>query len=126
MDDWDLIGGTLLRARSGQLDIEHIFAQHNESRPLFPRLLFLAVGTVARGQTGWFLLIGFSLACLVSWSVFHLARATITANPSPLWGLTFLANLLIFTPKQAETWLWSSYLGHTWSSSSGRPWDRTT
>ena len=111
MDDWDLVGMTLVRARSGGLGIEQLLAQHNESRPLVPRLLFLAVGTAARGDTRWLLAVNLAIACLVSYSLFCLIRATVTAKPSHLLGLGFLANLLLFTPKQAETWLWCSYMG---------------
>ena len=111
MDDWDLVGTTLIEARSGRLGLSQLFAQHNESRPLVPRLLFLAIGSVARGDTRWLLLLSFALACLVSFSVFKLARATLTASLPQIAGLTFVANLLIFTPKQAEIWLWCSYVG---------------
>ena len=111
MDDWDLVGTTLIEARSGRLGLSQLVAQHNESRPLVPRLLFLAIGSAARGDTRWLLLLSFTLACLVSYSVFRLARATLTASLPQIAGLTFVANLLIFTPKQAEIWLWCSYVG---------------
>lgn len=111
MDDWSLVGETLIQAGSGQLDLAHLIRQHNESRPFFPRLLFLAIGTVTQGDFRWLLLLTFTLACLVSYSVFFLARATVTRRVWYLWGLTFLANLLIFTPKPAKMWLMGSYVG---------------
>jgi hypothetical protein len=111
MDDWSMVGNTLIRAGSADLGIKDLIAQHNESRPLFPKLLFLGVGLLAEGETRWCLLVSPMLACLVSYSVLFLARATVAAKPWHLWSLTFLANLLIFTPKQGEAWLWSSYLG---------------
>jgi hypothetical protein len=110
-DDWRMIGAPLVRASSGELGLEDLVGLHNESRPVFPRIFFLAVGTFTRGDTRWLLPLTFSLACVVSWSIFFLARATLHAGTSRLLGLTFLANLLIFTPKQAETWLWGSYVG---------------
>jgi hypothetical protein len=111
MDDWSLSSGTLILARTGCLGWSSLIAQHNESRPLFPRLVFLTLGTLSRGDVRWQLWFNFALACAVSYCVFRLAEKTVTAAPWPLLGLTFLANLLIFTPKQAETWLWSTYVG---------------
>lgn len=110
-DDWRLIGDLLVRARSGELGLGDLLAWHNDSRPFFPRLLFLLVGLLTEGDGRWLLLVTLSLAGVVSGSVFVLARATVTMRPWPLWGLVLLANLLIFTPKQAEVWLWSSYVG---------------
>jgi hypothetical protein len=57
MDDWSLVGATLLRAGTGGLSLEHLVAQHNESRPFFPRILFLAIGTAAHGDARWLLLV---------------------------------------------------------------------
>jgi hypothetical protein len=110
-DDWDLVGGTLIAKGAGELDLGHLLSQHNESRPLVPRLLFLAIGTVAPGGLRWLPLLSLVLAGLVSWCLFRLAEATLAARPARLVGLFVLANALVFTPKAAEAWLWSSYLG---------------
>lgn len=110
-DDWDLVGGTLIAAGAGELDLGHLLSQHNESRPLVPRLLFLAIGTVAPGGLCWLPLLSLVFAGVVSWCLFRLAEATLAARPAPLVGLVVLANALVFTPKAAEAWLWSSYLG---------------
>jgi hypothetical protein len=109
MDDWGIVSNTLIRARLGVLDWEYLFQQHNESRPLFPRLLFLVISLVARGDTRWLLVVSFVLACAVSYSVFSLGKSTLTTRAWPLWGMGVLANLLIFTPN--ATWLMGSYLG---------------
>jgi hypothetical protein len=111
MDDWDLVGRTLVEARSGRLGIEQLFSQHNESRPLVPRLLFLAIGTATRGDTRWLLAANLALGGLISYLLFRLIAATVTTQPLHLFGLASLANLLLFTPKQAETWFWPSYVG---------------
>jgi hypothetical protein len=111
MDDWDLVARTLVEARSGRLGIAQLLAQHNESRPFVPRLLFLAVGIASRGDTRWLLAANLALGVLVSYLLSCLIRATVTARPSHLLVLGVLANLLLFTPKQSETWLWCSYVG---------------
>jgi hypothetical protein len=111
MDDWDLVGRTLVEARSGRLGIQQLFSQHNESRPFVPRLLFLAIGTAARGDTRWLLAANLALGALISYLLFRLIGATVTRQPLHLFGLALLANLLVFTPKQAETWFWPSYVG---------------
>ncbi len=111
MDDWDLVGRTLVEARSGRLGIEQLFGQHNESRPFVPRLLFLTIGTAGRGDTRWLLAANLTLGGLISYLLFRLIETTVTRQPLHLFGLALLANLLLFTPKQAEIWFWPSYVG---------------
>lgn len=108
-DDWKLISETLIRARSGDLGFWDLAAQYNNSRPLFPRILFLVVGIPAQGDGRWLLLVTFSLACAVSYSVFVLARGTV--KTWRLWALMLLSGLLIFSPMHAESWLMGSYIG---------------
>jgi hypothetical protein len=66
-DQWELV--PLLRSlRSGHLTVQEIFAQHNEHRILFPRVLMLVLATLTRWDTraemwlGWGLLVGLGIA----------------------------------------------------------------
>jgi len=105
-DQWDKLGGSLEKIQQGQLSFQHLVSQHNESRPFFPRILFLALAYL----TGWNvkseILMIFLLACLISLSTFLLSRKTIPSGRNLLIFLTLLFNLLIFSPVQWENWLW--------------------
>src|SRR5437016_1264763 len=100
MDDWSLSSDLLVRWRTGTLAARDFWAQHNESRPFFPRLVFLLIGTVTHGDLRPQLWVNLTLALVVSAGVFRLARETTTVRPATLWALGTLANLLVFTPKQ--------------------------
>jgi hypothetical protein len=110
-DGWGLSSDVLIRARTGRLTPEFLISQHNESRPLVPRLIFLLLGLASRGDLRWQLWLNLGLACAVSWFLYQLARRTVTTAPRTLWALTFLANLVLFTPKHGGIWLSACYIG---------------
>jgi hypothetical protein len=105
MDDWDT-PGIILTINSNQvLSFADWFAQHNESRPAFPRLIF----SILAHLTGWDLryqmLLSFLFASLISLNIFYLSQKTIKENTIKLLFLNILANFLIFSPV-TDNWLW--------------------
>jgi hypothetical protein len=105
MDDWDTPGLILTTSQGQLLPVADWFAQHNESRPLFPRLIF----TILAYLTGWDLryqmLLSFLVACLIAFNIFYISHKTVKASPVKLLFLNSLANLLIFSPV-TDNWLW--------------------
>jgi len=106
-DEWDDdLAGIFLKWHNGNLHLGDFWAQHNESRFVLPRLIFLLLG----GFSHWNLLdqvaTTFLLACTAATMVFWLGRKTLAKQPATA-GLTFfIASLLIFSPAQSEAWLW--------------------
>jgi hypothetical protein len=110
-DEWDGdIAGIFVKWQAGQLTFGDLWAQHNESRFVLPRIFFLLLG----GLTHWNLddevATTFLLACVVAGAVFWLERPAFTARPAARWTIFFISSLLIFSPAQAEAWLWGMEL----------------
>ena len=104
-DQWDVPGRLFLAAAEDKITLSQLMQQHNETRILFPNLLFLALAKLTNWNIRAEMLATFVLACLVSLSIYCLSRITLKSN----WGhsVCFLfANLLIFHPIQQENWLW--------------------
>jgi hypothetical protein len=105
MDDWDT-PGAILAIGQGQIPpFADWFAQHNESRPMFPRFIF----AILAYWTGWDLryqmLLSFLFAGLIAVNVFYISHKTVQESPVKLLFLNSLANLLIFSPV-TDNWLW--------------------
>ena len=104
-DQWDALGKLFLAAAEDRVTWSQLMEQHNETRILFPNLLFLALAKLTNWNTKAEMLATFVLACLVSLSIYCLSRITLKSY----WGhpiCFLLANLLIFHPIQYENWLW--------------------
>ncbi|MCP4352584.1 MAG: hypothetical protein GY795_44565 [Desulfobacterales bacterium] len=95
---------------SGSLSFSDLIVQHNESRKVFPKLLFLFTGLI----TGWdvrvemcFTLI---LACLTSLNLFILLRRIGEISIIEKLGLLLIINILFFSTVQYNNWLWGIQL----------------
>jgi len=92
------------------LTIQDLFAQHNEHRLFFPRLLLISA-TIFAPNTDWAeLWISWTLACLSSLCLWRLSRYT---GWSGMKGLLLLtgANILLFNVLAWEDWLWGFQIG---------------
>lgn len=110
MDQWDTPVSALLKAVDGTLSFSDLIAQHNESRLLFPRLLFLGMAFFTGWDTRYEVLVIFIVACLIAYQVYRLSQITIRGSTRKRLLLILLANLLIFSPVQSENWLWGIQL----------------
>lgn len=104
-DEWHVPGAAILQSVTEQITWEHWIYQHNESRKLFPRLLFVPLARLTNWNIKYEMLVSFLLACSISFSVYQLSKLTL--NSAKKRGVCLLlANLLIFSPMQWENWLW--------------------
>ena len=105
-DDFLSPGELLIKSARGELSFGDLFAQHNEHRVLFPRLVFLAL---ARG--GWNprsqMLASWVAACLIAWNVFRLRQrgAGLAGSAAAL-----ISGVLIFSPLQYQNWTFAMQL----------------
>ncbi|HKP93005.1 MAG TPA: hypothetical protein VJS88_03840, partial [Chthoniobacterales bacterium] len=104
-DEWDTPGRTLLHFAQGKLAWSDFWAQHNESRKVFPRLIYLAIN----GPFGWDVRYGMVLTSLIAGtvSVFFLRQLRDPGMRSS-GGVLFawlLINFLLFGPSQSENYL---------------------
>lgn len=108
-DEWALVP-MFEKWSSGQLAIGDLYQQHNEHRIVIPKLIYLAFAHL----TGWNLRgeMFFSLALWVATSagIYVLLRRTLGGSPRGVMLLWAAANLLLFSPAQAQNWIWGFQL----------------
>ena len=115
-DEWVTPGNLFNKIHDfGYISFTDLIEQHNESRKVFPKLVFLTVAYLTHWDTRYQMALIFLMACLISINLFYIACET-TNNQNidtkrdrrilrPLMFMV-LANLLIFSPAQHENWLW--------------------
>lgn len=104
-DQWSILG--LAEAfRLHILTFGELFAQYNEHRLFFPRVLLLGIDALAHGNVKYELAALWLLAAVVLVNVYRLARLTLQGTAVRFLTGTFLASLLIFSPIQYQNWLW--------------------
>jgi hypothetical protein len=104
-DQWDAPGNLFIAVSQNKITWEEWIKQHNESRTLFPKLIFLALANLTNWNTRYEMLITFLLACFVSYNIYCLSKITF-GDQTKHYVSFILANLLIFSPIQYENWLW--------------------
>ena len=105
-DEWRVPGIAILQSVREQLTWEYLIHQHNESRKLFPQLLFVPLARLTNWNIKYEMLVSFLLACSISFNVYHLSKITLNCSPKKRSIYLFFANLLIFSPMQWDNWLW--------------------
>ncbi|HSV63426.1 MAG TPA: hypothetical protein VLH83_08765 [Chthoniobacterales bacterium] len=103
-DEWSTPGAQLASWYRGTITFAELCSQHNESRKLIPRLIYLPLFRLA----GWNVQLALGLTleaiCLVSIGLSQLARRTIHSATAA--SLAFAAmNLFLFSPRQYENLL---------------------
>ena len=105
LDQWDFVP-MFVKDHRGELTIYDLLSQANESRPFFPRLLFLMLARL----TGW----NQKAEMLCSWSVVAATAVLIwqiqskTKSRNSLLSVCqfLLVNLILFSPVGCQNWLW--------------------
>ncbi len=109
-DQWNLMPQLFIKISQNSLSWQDLIAQHNESRKLFPRLIFLGLGYLTNWDVRYEMLAIFLLACLVSVNIYRLNRLTVKFNIFSTLLIAFLANILIFSAIQYDNWFWGIQL----------------
>ena len=103
-DEWNTPGAELASWYRGTLNFAELCSQHNESRLLFPRLIYLPLclpaGWDARQEMA--LLLG--VVCFLWAALYRLVRATIRSTTRAHIAFSVM-NLLLFSPRQYESFL---------------------
>jgi hypothetical protein len=106
-DEWEPgFAGLFEQCAKGRLGLSDLFAQQNEARLFFPRLLFLGLGNLTRWDVRYEMAASFFLACLIALLTYRLAAPCFAGRPLLRFSVLFLSSLLIFSPVQWQAWLW--------------------
>jgi hypothetical protein len=108
-DQWE-VAGVVVKAFDGTLSLRDLTFQQNESRLVFPRLLFIGLAYLTGYDVRYEMWGSFSLVCLVAYNVYRLGRLTLGGNRRQEVFLLFLASLVIFSLVQWENWFWGIQL----------------
>ncbi len=106
-DQWSTPAEDLLNFVSGNVTIENLFRQHNESRKFFPRIVFIALAQLGGWNVKQEMFLSLAVASLAYWSAYQLTRYTAGFQMTTVKLLGLLCiGLMIFSPMQYENWLW--------------------
>jgi hypothetical protein len=110
-DQWDEVPRLIEKMNSGTLGLPDFFAQHNEHRIFFPRLIMFGLALLTRWNIKVELVASWILACISAYNLWRLCRVTGFFGSTADFWLLFAANVLLFTPLQSENWLWGFQIG---------------
>ncbi len=104
---WDemLLAPLIDHAKTGQLRFIELWAQHNEHRPLFPRLIMLALALPSNWNVNYVLaanvLCGIGSFLCMAWTAL-----SISANGQRPWWVVPVLAFFVFSWAQMENWAW--------------------
>jgi hypothetical protein len=96
----------LLKAHDHTLTLADLFAQHNEHRYVFTRLLFIAIAFCSQGNLRAEMFFSIFLALLAGANLWWLLKKTVPVSTAMRTVVLCLFSLLLFSPVQAENWTW--------------------
>jgi hypothetical protein len=108
-DEWRILT-FLVKWDSHQLTFADFYATHNGHRILLPRLIFLALTQLTHGSLRAEMFFSLLLCTLTSLGLYLLLRRSVGGSTTKHLGLWALINLFLFSPIQAENWLWGFQL----------------
>jgi hypothetical protein len=104
-DEWDTPGIALLHYAQRMLTWGDLIAQHNESRKVVPRLIHIAIASVAGWDVRQGMVLTFICACAVSACALVFLRRRASHSLSQVLVPWLLINLFLFAPSQYENFL---------------------
>ena len=105
LDQWEVVA-LLQKKQQGLLSLSDLFAQHNEHRPFFPRLIWIALSTFTKYNINIQLWVNLFIA--IGTFVFFVHRSIKTWEMLGIRNSSFLIplmSLLVFNLGQRESWL---------------------
>ena len=109
-DEWFTPGDLYRSWCVGTLSFADLFVQHNESRKLFPRLLYLLLAQLHGWDVRDAMTLVFAEVCLLCLLLYLLLRRTAAASRAAVLTGCALVSFLCFAPAQFENFLWGIQL----------------
>jgi hypothetical protein len=108
-DQWDGTAPLFEKMAAGTLGFGDFFAQHNEHRILFPRLIFFGLGRLTHWNLQAELFVTWFLALVCLFNIWQMTRRS-GWKDSGFWIL-FSSSVLIFSPLSYANFLWGFQIG---------------
>ena len=109
LDEWDGTAPLFEKMMAGTLGFADFFAQHNEHRILFPRLIAFGLGRLTHWNVRAELFVIWFLALVCLFNIRELTWRSGQKN-SNFW-LLFSSSVLLFSPLSFENFLWGFQIG---------------
>ena len=103
-DQW-AVTYTVIKSATQGIGWQDLFAQHNESRKVFPRLIYVALAHLTRYNVNYEILVAYVITGVTSMLLLCLSYRTLKGTWKTHFLLLLLVNLLLFTPAQYEAWM---------------------
>lgn len=100
-DEWNTPGAQLASWYRGTLTFAELCSQHNESRKLVPRLIYLPLFTIAGWDVRLILPLVIGVVGLISVGLYQLAHRTIRPRFAACLAFTAM-NFLLFSPREYQ------------------------
>ena len=106
LDDWEMVA-IVTKAHTGDLTFTDLIEQQQEARPVFPKLIFIALSFGKYWDSRSEMMLSVLICCLTAFGIYRLlARSGLSP---PARRIAFLLGaFLIFSPAQHEIWLLAS------------------
>src|ERR1700720_3607308 len=108
-DEWDGTAPLFEKMAAGTLGFADFFAQHNEHRILFPRLIFFGLGRLTHWNVRAELFVIWFLALICLFNIWEITRRSRRKDSS--WWLLFSSSVLLFSPLSYANFLWGFQIG---------------
>jgi hypothetical protein len=108
-DEWDGTAPLFEKMATGTLGFADFFAQHNEHRILFPRLIFFGLGRLTHWNVRAELFVVWFLTLVCLFNIWQITWRSSRKEPS-FW-LLFSSSVLLFSPLSFENFLWGFQIG---------------
>ena len=108
-DGWLMIP-LIEKWQNHQLTLSDIFQQHNEHRIAIPKLIYLAFATLTNWNLRAEMFFSIALCIGTSFGLYLLLKQTVRLSRTQVLLLWCVCNIFIFSPAQAENWLWGFQL----------------
>jgi hypothetical protein len=108
LDEWDGTAPLFEKLGDGTLGFADFFAQHNEHRIFFPRLIFFGLGRLTHWNVRVELWVTWFLALVCLFNIWQIARRT--NRHHTFWPL-LAASVLLFSPLGVANFLWGFQVG---------------
>src|SRR5436853_1792177 len=109
LDQWNGTAPLFEKMAAGTLGFADFFAQHNEHRILFPRLIAFGLGRLTHWNVRAELFVIWFLALVCLFNIWELTWRSGRKN-SNFW-LLFSSSVLLFSPLSFENFLWGFQIG---------------
>jgi len=106
LDDWEM-AAIVTKAHTGGLTFPDLFEQQQEARPVFPKLIFIALSFRKYWDSRAEMMLSVVICCLTALGVYRLFVQSDLSRTARIIGF-LLGALLVFAPAQHEIWLLAS------------------